>query len=234
MLTFPTHLFNPARITIKPAGMSITGGESLSGVTDSIRTDGGGFWMITMLGIELTSTDLIRAWRAWEDTLEAGVTKVLVPIADVRQAPRPVVGGKLSVPSKLKNNDPDDPYFPEAVGFATPWIVAKFSQPASLRATEVEIEVTSGARLKGGEMFAVTHAAMGRRVYRVGRVLSRPTAQAAVVTIRPPLREAVADNMAVDFDWPSLVATVLPEADISPELEYGRRGTVDITFRESF
>ena len=237
MLTFPTHLFNPIRTVLKPTGITISGGESLSGEVDTIRTDGGGYWLIHMLGIELLTDDLVRAWRAWESTLEGGVTKVLVPIADVRHAPRPVTGGVLSRPSQLKDNDPADPYFPESVGFATPWIEASvLAFTAELRATEMWIEVTRGARLKGGEHFAVDHPTAGRRVYRVVRVLERhpDIDQAARVAIRPPLREATGDGTALDFDWPSVVATLLPEADISPELLYGRSGTVDITFREAF
>lgn len=232
MLTFPTHLFNPARIQLRPAGATVTGGESLSGQTDVIKTDGGGYWFVQMAGIELITPDLVRAWRAWEDELDSGVTKVLVPVADVRHAPRPVVGGSLSRPSQLQN-DSVDPYFPEAVGFATPWIVAKITAAAALRATTVTIEVERGARLKGGEIFAIAHATAGRRIYRVRRVLDRD-GQSATVLIRTPLREAVAIDTPVDFDWPSLVATLVPEADISPDIEYGNRSTVDISFREAF
>lgn len=232
MLTFPTHLFNPARTVMRPTGITITGGESLSGETDTIRTDGGGYWLIHFLGIELTGPDLVRAWRAWEDTLEGGVTKVLVPVPDVRMAPRPVVGGKLSSPSQLKQTT-DDPYFPEAVGFATPWIVAT-CEPALLRATQINLSIDRGARVKGGEVFAINHAGgSGRRVYRISRVLDRD-GQGATVIIRPPLREAIPDGANLDFDWPSTVATLLPEADISPELLYGASGTVDISFREAF
>jgi hypothetical protein len=48
------------------------------------------------------------------------------------------------------------------------------------------------------------------------------------------LREAITDGDALDFDWPSVVATLLPDADISPEILYGRSGVVDILFREAF
>lgn len=233
MLTFPTHLFNPRSIKLQPSGVVVTGGESLSGSIDTIQTDGGGLWIAQMTGIELLTPDAIRAWRAWEDTLASGTVKVLVPVADVRQAPRPMIGGRLSSPSAFHNAS-DDPYFPEAVGFATPWILAKATAPAPLRSTQVTIEIERGARLRGGEVFAITHAGAGRRVYRVVRVLSRPSAQEAVVQIRTPLREAIADNTVLDFDWPSLVATLLPDNDISPDIEYGRRATVDIAFRESF
>jgi hypothetical protein len=231
MLTFPTHLFNPAAIKLRPAGVTVEGGESLSGEVDTIRTDGGGFWVIQMLGIELLTPDLIRAWRAWEDELAGGVTTVLVPIADVRQAPRPLAGSALASPSGL-HAATDDPYFPEAVGFATPFIVAT-SGPGALRATQVTITVTRGARLKGGEHFAIDHPTVGRRVYRVSRVVGR-VGQQATVKIRPPLREAIADGTAVDFDWPSFVGKLVPDADISPEIGYGRHAAVDIAFREAF
>lgn len=232
MLTFPTHLFNPASIQIKLAGVAISGGEALSGETDTIRTDGGGYWVVRMSGIELITPDQIRAWRAWEDMLDGGVEKVLVPVADVRQAPRPVVGGALSRPSQLENSS-DDPYFPEAIAFATPWIVASVTGSAALRATQLVINVTRGARLRGGEVFAVDHAVSGRRLYRVRRVLSS-TGQEATVSIRPPLREALTAPKSADFDWPALTATLVPDNDISPDIQNGRHASVNIAFREAF
>lgn len=231
MLTFPTHLFNPLSVTMRPVSAVITGGESLAGETDVISTDGGGFWQVAMTGVELIGPDQIRAWRAWEDTLEGGVEKVLVPVADIRQAPLPIVGGRRARPVNLAAGS-DDPYFPEAVGFPAPIIVARIVGAAALRATTVTLEVLRGSRLRGGEIFAVTHPTKGRRCYRVRRVLSRD-GQRATVSIRMPLREAVTANTPVDFDWPSLVATLDPNADISPAIENGH-SSVGITFREAF
>lgn len=228
MLTFPTHLFNPSRIRMRPVGAVLEGGTALNGEQDTTRTDGGGFWEVTMEGVNLVDPDQIRAWRAWEDHLEGGVQRVLVPVADVRNAPRPIIGGRLGSPSQLRASS-DDPHFPEAVGFATPFIVARLVEGAALRATEVTIAVDRGQRLKGGEVFALDHSAKGRRCYRVGRVLSR-SGQQATVTIRTPLRQAIDAGANVDFDWPSLVATLVPGTDISPD---NRASTVNITFREA-
>ena len=232
MLTFPTHLFKPRTIQLRRSGAVITGGESLMGETDTIRTDGGGYWTVQMSGIELMTPDLIRAWRAWEDHLDGGVTKALVPVADVRQAPRPIVAGVATSPGPLLA-DSADPYFPEAVGFATPWIIAETVGDAGLRSTQLTINVTQGDILKGGEILAIDHATSGRRIYRIMRVVSRPTATSAVVRIRTPLREDVADGTACDFDWPSLVATLLPEIETAPDIEQGRHASVSIAFRES-
>ncbi len=232
MLTFPTHLFNPDTITLKPAGSVISGGESLSGETDVIRTDGGGYWMIIMSGIDLINDAQLKAWQAWEDHLDGGATKVLVPVPELRQAPRPALPLR---PSQLLATS-DDPYFPEALAFATPWITASIVGAGALRATEITIDVTGGARLMGGERFAIDNATSGRRVHRVRRVLSRggTDGQQATVSIRPPLREAVTNGQAVDFDWPSVVATLMPDSNISPVIERGRYARVDISFREAF
>lgn len=230
MLVFPTHLFNPAGVKVTPAGSSVTAGESISGITDVIRTDGGGYWVVALSGIELITPDLIRAWRAWEDTLDSGAEKIILPVADVRQAPR--IPG--DAPGAILAGS-TDPYFPEAVGFATPWIVAVTVGAAALRATQIEINVTTGAPLKGGEQFSINHGGdTGHRLYRVRRVLSRPTASRAVVSIRTPLRAAVAAGTACNFDWPLLTASLVPESDISPDIEYGRRAGVDAVFREAF
>ena len=231
MFIFPVHLFNPSNVKANLVSRVITGGESINGEIDAIATDGGGHWVVSMSGVELLSPDQIRAWRAWEDHLEGGVQRVLVPVADVRNAPRPIIGGRLASPSRILPHS-DDPYFPEAIGFATPLIIARIVGARPLRATTVTIFVERGQRLRGGEVFALDHSVKGRRCYRVGRVLSR-SGQQATVTIRTPLRQAIPDGMAADFDWPSLVATLVPDTDISPDLQYGRSGTVDIVFREA-
>lgn len=232
MFTFPVHLFKPTSIKVRPLAVTVDGGETLSGEKDVLRTDGGGRWLVEMRNMMLKNPDMIRAWRAWEDHLEGGVQQVLVPIADIRQAPRPIVSGVPTLPGKLLASSAD-PYFPEAIGYAAPYITATIVDAAALRATQVKINIATGSPLKGGEFFALAHSTSGRRIYRVGRIISRPTGSSAVVTIRTPLRQAVAAGMAADFDWPSLVCTLMPDADISPDLEQGMFGAVDISFIES-
>lgn len=230
--TFPTHLWNPASIKARRVGQTITGGESLSGIGQVLNTDGGGFWLVTMTGIALISPDLIRAWRAWEEYFDGGTAHCLVPIADIRQAPRTVAGGKLALPSDLLATS-GDPYFPDAVGFQTPFIIATVVSAAPLRATQLAINVIRGARLKGGETFSLDHATKGRRMYRVQRVVST-VGQQSVVTIRPPLREAIGAGANADFDWPSCTMQLVPGTDISPDIELGTMAGVSIAFREAF
>ena len=230
MFIFPTHLFNPAQIKTRLGGISVTGGESLSGETDVIRTDGGGYWLIEMKGIELIKPDLIRAWRAWESELAGGVEKVVVPIMDIRQAPY-VAGFSKALPAGS-----GDSYFPDIANYAAPPVMAQITVSAALRATEITVNVTAGLPLKGGEHFGIDHGGtLGWRLHRVRRVVSRPTATSAVIKIEPPLRGPITGTpKSVNFSWPMVVASLLPEADIAPDIMYGRQATVDIAFREAF
>lgn len=232
MFTFPIHLFNPANIKVTPTGRTISGGEALSGEQDVIRTDGGGFWVVTFGEIDLSDPDLMRAWEAWETHLAGGVERVLIPVPSLLTAPRPTAGGILALPGDLRSQS-DDPYFPEALGFATPLMLANIPVAGALRATTLVIDMIRGARLKGGERFSIDHATKGRRMYRVERVTARD-GQEATCKIWPPLREAIGTDTAADFDWPSFVGAMIPDTDISPDIGLSEDAVVSIAFREVF
>lgn len=226
--TFPVQIYNPYSVQPMPMGRTISSGESLSGINDTISTDGGGFWMLRMSGISLDGSDQLRAWNAWEAHMKGGARVVNVPFASIELAPIPFAGGRPSWPSDLKPTS-DDPYFPEAIARATPFIIATVTASAPLRAFLVTIVVTQGSRLKGGETFAITHPTMGRRTYRIERMMS-----ATQALIWPPLREAVAGGTNADFDWPSCAMQVVPDPAQSADVQGGRTAEVSILFRESF
>lgn len=230
-LTFPIHLFQPSGIKPDLAGRVITGADSISGVGQTVRTDGGGYWRCSYSGISLISSDQIRAWRAWQDYANGGAVQFLVPVADIRHAPRGMAGGALIRPGPLLATG-SDPYFPEALGYAAPVIVAS-AGAADLRATSLTITVSRGDRVKGGQYFSIDHETKGRRMYRTGRVLSQ-SGQTATVETSPPLREAIGASTPVDFDWPSFLGAVQTDIDTSPELLFARQGEVSISFREAF
>ena len=230
-LTFPIHLFNPSGIKAGLIGRAVQSPPSISGIGQSLRSDGGGYWVVQYSGITLNTADKLRAWRAWESELDGGATRVIAPVPDLFLAPRPLAGKALAVPSGLVSTS-DDPYFPEAIGFASPFIVAT-AGAAALRATQVTITVTQGSRAKGGQLFAIDHPDAGRRLYQIGRVLSQ-SGQTATVTIRCPLRQAVSAGTPVDFNWPGVESVMMPDNDITADIQIGKYATdMSITFREA-
>jgi hypothetical protein len=94
-----------------------------------------------------------------------------------------------------------------------------------LRATTLNIEVTTGAQPKGGEKLSI-----GDRAYKLIRPLGGGDFQ-----IEPPLREAVTDGDAIIFDWPMVKCKMRVGDDPIAALIRGRisDGDVEISFVES-
>lgn len=229
-LTFPLHLFNPKSIKIGVYGRVIQSPNSLSGIGQVLRTDGGGFRYVQFSDILLNTDFKLRLAAAWEGELAGGVTRVNVPLATLRLAPRGLAGGKPQRAGSLYSNS-DDEYFPEAVAYGNPLIVATID-PVALRSTTVTINVTKGSRVQSGQTFSINHPTMGWRAYTTVRVLSR-NGQMATVTIDIPLREAVASTSSVNFDWPMFEGHLIPDTDISQDIS-NNRAEVSYSFREAF
>jgi len=218
MFVFPIHLFNPGDVKADVIGRTITGGEALNGEEDVIATDGGGRWEIYFSKINLNTPDKIRIWDAWQGYLAAGVVECLVPILSLVTAPRPAQGRGFARPSNILA---DDPVFPTSVTFASPYIIATAGAGA-LRATSIELTVTQGATLKGGEKFSI-----GGHAYKV----IRETAP-GIFQITPPLREAVTLGASVEFGWPLVKCRQTPGNSFSPTLSMSKFGEAEISFVE--
>lgn len=220
---WPAHLFNPANIKADVVQRVISGGRSLNNEEDVIATDGGGYWSVSFSGIILRTPKLLRAWDAWSSHLAGGVTSVFVPLVSLLTAPRPAAGNGLARPSSLHA---DDEYFPTEVAYATPLIVAE-TIGAMPDPSTVTIGVSQGARIEGGERFSIP----GMRGHKIERVLSR-AGQTATVRISPPARPSIPAGSSVIFDWPVIRAKAVIGQDLAPEVSFGRRAEVSISFVE--
>lgn len=220
MFIFPAHLFNPKEVNARPVQRVMSGGEALNGEEDVIATDGGGRWQIDYSGINLNTVAQQRAWSAWQGYLGGGAVECLVPLLSLQTAPRPFLGKSPARPPALIS---DDELFPTSVAYSAPYIEAEVGASAALRATSLHILVTTGGEIKGGEKFSI-----GDRGYRIIRKTATNTFQ-----IEPPLRAAVSDGAAVNFDWPVVRCTAVP-GDFEGALTRGRYGEKSISFVESF
>lgn len=217
---FPAHLFNPKEVDARPIQRTISGGEALSGEEDVILTDGGGRWRIDYSGITLHTAAQQRAWSAWQGHLAGGSVECLVPLLSLATAPRPFLGKGVARPPQLAW---DDDLFPTTVAYSAPYIVAAVAANAALRATTLQITVSVGGTIKGGEKFSI-----GDRAHRIVRRTGADT-----FLIEPPLREAVLAGAEVVFDWPLVRCRAAPE-DFEGSLNLGFYGEKQITFLESF
>ena len=223
MFVFPAHQFNPQGIKADVVPRLIDGGTAINGDTTEIQTDGGGRWEITYSGIILRSPAQIRLWDAWTSYMPGRV--FLVPLVSLLTAPRPASGSHPARPSQIAA---DDPLFPTDVRYASPYIEAVTVGASILRATQLTINVTRGARIEGGEKCSI-----GGRGFKIERVVAR-TGQQATVAVSPPARAAIAAGSPVTFDWPVVRCKLVMGQDLAPLLAFGRRAEMSISFVEDF
>lgn len=220
---FPAHLFNPQAIKADVKATEISGGTALNGDETTILTDGGGRWGITYSGISLRTPRLLRLWNMWSSHMPGRA--FFVPLVSLHTAPRPIAGGSLARPSAIEANDDD---FPTSVRYAAPYISAHLALGYAVRATQMSITVAQGARIEGGERLSVAG-----RAFTIERVLSRD-GQTAVVTVSPPARAAASTGDEVNFEWPVVQCKLVPGQDLAPDLAFGQRAQVAISFVEDF
>jgi hypothetical protein len=217
IMTLP--VFHPCRFNfddqdIRRVGSVTSGGNSLSGIDDPIETDGGGFWQADFTnGATLEREDTL-AWRAINAAMDNGASAVIVRFCDRLHQP---VGGEMGVAGS--------PFaFGDRRAYARPGVVARATALAALRATTIRVDIDSEQPVIGGERFTIVHATWGERVYEVVSVGD------GAITIRPPLREAIAANTPLDFDDPR--CKMRRASDATNALNIGRYGQCLISFVE--
>lgn len=223
MFVYPTHQFNPQGIKADVVPRLIDGGTAINGDTTEIQTDGGGRWEISYSGITLRSPAQIRLWDAWLSYMPGRA--FLVPLVSLLTAPRPASGSRPARPSQIAA---DDPMFPTSVGYAPPYIEAATVGVTALRATQMTINVTRGARIEGGEKCSIAG-----RGFKIERVIARAGQQATVI-VSPPARATIPAGSAVTFDWPVVRCKLVMGQDLAPMLSFGRHAEMSISFVEDF
>lgn len=204
METFDLCMFTPRSVRWRRASASISGGTPVAGSPRLAMTDGGGFWVCEMSDVWIRTAEALKAALALEARLDEGATSILVPYRDTHLGP----------------------------GTQSYAVVATMADPAALRATSLNVALTVGTPLVGGEHFSIDHATKGRRLYRVASATAL-TGGEQTLTIRPPLREAVT-NEALDFNAPSCEMRLTNPGDFLGAIESGRFSSLNATFAEAF
>ena len=214
-ITFPTGRFAFDEQEIDIERRTVSGGMSVAGDEDVIETDGGGRWFAQFSNGPLMERETTLAWRALTTLLGSGATPCIVPFCDLMHQP---YGHEHEVPHS------DGSPLGDGAEYEGGGPVASAVASASLRATSLQITLSSAVPLIGGETFSINHPTRGWRAYRV------TTVDGDTITFRPPLREAVEAGEAIDFANPRCVMRV--DGRPPQALSIGRYGEASIRFVE--
>jgi hypothetical protein len=197
MKVFPTRLFYFEGANPDIERRTLSGGESLTGETDLVATDGGGRVFVDFSNAYLDEPAQALAWSALGALLDDGATPIVVPIGDADMQQR----GDITTPPG------GVPWWDEA-DFASGASGITLSAAAALRATTLVLALGPGEKpIQPGVWFSIKHATYSHRAYKVAEIVSQ-TSSAATIRCRPPLREATASGVQVEFSDPKCVMHV--------------------------
>jgi hypothetical protein len=203
-------------------GMTVNGPVSLTGGTQTGSLDAG-FWVATLSGVSLYKGARVRAFRALRALLEGGSHDVRVPVMDRGQAPWPDGEAVLVDPVEFD----DGASFDDGSGFAQPAIAVVTAAAAEARGTTLVLDLLDCAELDGGEYFSIA-----ARLYVIKAILATSGTE-RTVAIWPPLREAVAEGAAVEFDAPVCRMKLVSDAAMDVTLGLLWKSRPDVAFVEA-
>lgn len=208
MITWDEEVLRPVRQTWSLSGRVLTGGQSLSGLVQTAKTDGGGFWTAS-LECPVQTRAQARLALAYDAALDGGAAALIVPqcLPKVND-----IGRTGAIVGNLTVEHPD---------------------ANVVRSTKLTMAGISGGYVPIGVHLTIDHADVGERLYRVAASLQEfETTQ--VVEIRPPLRGAVTVGQTVDFANPRCLMRLANPESLRVDLSLGRFATIAPQFLEHF
>ncbi len=151
--------------------------------------------MASLNDIQFRGKNDTLLWRATRQICAGGVNPIIVPRYDSVFAPFPGIKTYGSIPHS------DGSVFSDGAGYYQSVIDVTCAGGADLRASRMTVNLNYCGALVGGESFSILHETFDWRLYEIGAVemLDDTTAE---ITFNPPLREAIADLTALEFDRP--------------------------------
>lgn len=199
-MSAPVHLcrFQFRDVDFRRVGSTTDGGTSLSGISEPIETDGGGYWRGDFTnGSTRTAADGL-AWRALIEGFDNGASPADIVICDT-----------FFQPTNWQHGHNYDPGAPDALPTSGNTYTAG---AAPLRSTSITINCPDPSQVQEGQVFAIQHPTWGWRTYRI--ILGGW--DGATAKIRPPLREAIPAGTPLEFYSPRCRMRYVPQDAQSP------------------
>ncbi|MBZ9888129.1 hypothetical protein LB559_09275 [Mesorhizobium sp. BR1-1-3] len=222
-IRWPCEVLRPQNVSFDLDSRSLAGPASVSGATQVVSSDAG-IWKATFGSVIVKSRQAVLVHRALAALLEGRLGSILVPLC---RAYGPSSGAVLSADQQAlfaQVPHSDDAFFDDDTGYVGSLTDVVLAADAALRATTLTVTVNYAA----DDIQPGMHFSLGERLYRI-RTFDADT---GVMTIRPPLREAVTAGEHLDFDDPVCRMRLANDDGLDLELALRRFGSPSISFVE--
>lgn len=219
-IRWPVSVLPPRRVRFDIAPRSLATPANIYGVGQVVSQDAG-IWRATLGDIYVRGRAAVVTFRGIAAMLDGRVGTILVPLCRSYQ---PLPAGVALSPSDVPHSD--GAYFSDGVGYASSAMAVVTSGSASLRATSLSVTISYAGTIEPGQHFSI-----GERFYRVKGV-QYTSGTTAVLSIRPPLREAVASGAILEFDDPVCRMRLASDTEMDLDLVMRREGNPSVNFIE--
>ena len=222
-LRWPDALLHPQNVAFNIAARTLAAPSSVSGLTQVVASDAG-IWKATYGEVLIRNRAQILTFRAIAARLEGRLQPIVVPLCRAWQPG----GGAGSGGDSLYDAVPHDDlaFFDDGSGYVGGGISVETFSALPARAVTASVVIHYGGRIEPGQHFSI-----GERLYRILAVTySTPTT--AVLSFRPPLREAVAEGARLNFDDPVVRCRLASDESMDLDLALHKYGSPTVEFIE--
>ncbi|MER9135112.1 hypothetical protein NKI20_02215 [Mesorhizobium sp. M0830] len=222
-IRWPEEVLRPTNVSFDLDSRSLAGPASVSGATQVVASDAG-IWKATFGNVVVKSRQAVLAHRAIAALLEGRLGSILIPLC---RGYGPSSGAVLSADEEALFAEvphSDDALFDDGTGYVGSLTNVVAAANAAVRATTITATVTYAAdSIQPGQHFSI-----GERLYRI-RTYDAGT---GVMTIRPPLREAITAGDHLEFDDPVCKMRLAQDDGLDLELAMRRFSSPSVSFIE--
>lgn len=220
-------LLRPQAIKVDLAHRSLSGPSAQSGFSQVV-SNSAGIWTATYDSIPVYSSAMIRCWRALDALIEGRQGVISIPVWDFPRSPSAAdeLGSNIYNLSQAPYSD--GALHSDYSGYQTTWTNVLVGENTAIGATTVTLTKNAPyVTLEPGHRFSIND-----RLYQIRKIESQGDTT-AVVTIRPPLREAITVGNIAEFDYPRLKVRLTDDKAMQIDLDYNAYGTPSLSFMEA-
>jgi hypothetical protein len=191
-------------VDLRVVSTELDGGTSLSGISEPIAIDGGGYWQGDWTNANFGGRDNAKraktlAWRAVNAGLSGG-QRAAVRFGDRWHQP---VGPFATVPHSDQTPFSDGSEYASGGGVASTVLAVVNGQTGGLNCTILDISFSAPKPLIGGERFTYVHPTWLDRAAEISSIEDIEGGKR--ITFQPPIRGGIEVGDALDFNNPRCV-----------------------------
>lgn len=227
---WPRTSLTPRHISVDIASRSLRTPSSLSGYTQVVSSDAG-IWTVRYDEIPVyqgNGSEQALCFQAISGLAEGMLNPLLVHVYTRGRRPLPAGVTDDMIDFDAGVTFDTGATFDDATTFYGYFVDCVVGASAAVRATTITITKRLCGTIEPGHRFSI-----GYRLYQVRTVTSQDD-DTAVVTIRPPLREAISVDQVVEFDNPVVQVRLASDAEMNLPLQFNKWSFPTVNFIEDY